>query len=77
MTQYDDRAATLQKMGRATESANGAVYDQAQANKAAVYTREDLILVVSHLSSINEQLIFVRVVLVVLAALSLLSYFGK
>lgn len=60
MTQYDDRAAHLQQMTRESERQKAESYEQADANRAAVYTREDLVLIASHISSVNEQLAWVR-----------------
>ena len=44
-------------------------YDESQARSAAVHAREDLVLVVSYLASLNRQLMWARWLLVMIATL--------
>ena len=75
MNKYDDRAVHLQQMTRASESQSDTEYDDTTVGRAAMHTREDIVLLVSYLSSVNEQLVWVRCALFVIAALLLLSLF--
>jgi hypothetical protein len=58
--QWDERAARLQERGRETEADRFGAYDDEQVRRAIVYTREDVILLVSYLSSANEKLSYIR-----------------
>lgn len=52
---WDKKAGQLQQTGRITESAKDDSYSAAEIKRAIVYTREDIILVVSYFSSLNRQ----------------------
>jgi len=73
---YNRKAADLQSRVKYAEGQNDDEgYDQSDVAKATVYTRQDLILVVSHLESLNLQLRWVRILLVVLTVTQLANYF--
>lgn len=55
MNEYDQRAATLQDMNRESEAAKGDQYDEDTVRRSIVYSREDITLLVSYLSSLNQQ----------------------
>jgi len=60
-------ASDLQEMTRLSEAEQPAIYDDDDVRKATVHTRQDLVLVVSHLSSIGDLLASIRVLLAVVA----------
>jgi hypothetical protein len=64
---WDRLAFELQRRNRETESAKEDYYTDEHARRAAVYTREDLALVVSYLSSANRQLAQIGTTLVAIA----------
>ena len=66
---YDEKAAQLQAMTRESESAKEEDFTEAQIHRAIVSSREDIILLVSYLSSVNEQLTYIRWLLIVLIGL--------
>lgn len=72
---YNRKAADLQSRVKYAESQQEEGYDQYDVSRATVYTRQDLILVVSHLESLNLQLRWVRILLVVLTVAQLANYF--
>ena len=73
---YNRKAADLLSRVKYAEGQNDDEgYDQSDVAKATVYTRQDLILVVSHLESLNLQLRWVRILLVVLTVAQLANYF--
>jgi len=43
------------------------LYDEDRVRQATIHTRQDLVMVVSHLSSIGDLLAFIRALLVVIA----------
>ena len=53
---YDEIASNLQREVRASEAAKDQDYSEAEVRRATAYTREDMVLLVSHLSSVNKQL---------------------
>lgn len=76
-TWWDVRAAELQAANRDSEGRKNERYTEEQTRRAAVYTREDLVMVVSHLSALNAQLAILcrlLVALVVIAAIALGKY---
>ena len=78
MSEYDERAGRLQQMNRASEEEKGEDYDESAVRRSIVYTREDITLVVSYLSSVNQQLAGLRRIgwaIVVLAAVSVIQKF--
>jgi hypothetical protein len=72
---YNRKAADLLSRVKYEESQQEEGYDQYDVSRATVYTRQDLILVVSHLESLNLQLRWVRILLVVLTVAQLANYF--
>ena len=71
---WDERAAGLQRWVKSEELKDRIVYDEEDVGRATVYTRLDLILVISNLSSISEQLrtisrfsFFILLVLILIA----------
>ena len=53
---WDERAADLQQKVKMDEYEDRIAYDDDEVGRATVYTRLDLILVISNLSSISKQL---------------------
>ena len=80
MTDFDQKAGQLQAMTRDTESSKEDDYSPEQVRRAVVYTREDVVLIVSYLSSVNEQLMWVRrslaVLVVLLIAMLMFKWIG-
>jgi hypothetical protein len=60
MAWWMERAARIQQGVRSDEMRDGSVYDEDAVGHAAVHAREDLVLIVSYLSSANEQLSTIR-----------------
>ena len=69
MNEYDRKAAALQDMTRDSEGEKLYAFSAEEAQAAQVRTREDLVLVVSHISSVNEQLRSLRGLLILLIIL--------
>jgi len=57
---WDEKASELQQKVRFSERDQSDLYDQDDVAKATVHMREDLVLVVSHLSSLNRQIATVK-----------------
>lgn len=66
---YDEKAAHLQAVTRESESVKEEDFTEEQIRRAIVYSREDLILLVSYVSSVNQQLTYIRWLLTVLIGL--------
>ena len=66
MRWWDKNAAGLQQMVRESESKNSLDYADDEVRRAIVHAREDIVLIVSNLSSLNKQLRTVRLLLWVL-----------
>jgi len=68
MNWWDKKAANLQRgvIHGETEASGLRDYTEEQARQAAVHARQDIILVVSHLSSANRLLASIRFTLIVL-----------
>jgi hypothetical protein len=56
MSKYDKKASRLKNSTVADEEDIGGVYDDEQVKRSVVHTRQDVILIVSYLSSLNIQL---------------------
>ncbi|MDD5461121.1 MAG: hypothetical protein PHG00_05755 [Methylococcales bacterium] len=69
MNEYDKKAGQLQSMTRNDERSSAQEYDPVQVRQAVVHGREDIVLMVSYLSSVNEQLTSIRRLLFILVAL--------
>ena len=64
---WDERAARLQDMTRASEGDGSKPdYDEETVRRSIIHTREDLILAVSLLSSANAQLRVIRICAILL-----------
>jgi hypothetical protein len=70
MKWWDMEAGRLQQAGRLTEGEKDELYSDEEVNRAVVYTREDLIMVVSYLSSLNRQIATIKVILAALLAVA-------
>lgn len=60
MTKYDDRAGSLQRGVWADHCDSNIAFNQEEIGRATVHGRMDLVLIVSHLSSLNEQTATIR-----------------
>lgn len=69
MSWWDEKAVRLQSGVRWDEQHAGSVYDQDDANRAVVHSREDIVLIVSQISSANRQLASIRLTLKVIAVI--------
>jgi hypothetical protein len=56
MAWWDRRAHALQRVVRNDEEEQVPYFDDEKEKQAVVHTRQDIILIVSHLSSVNSQL---------------------
>lgn len=77
MSWWDAKAARLQDSVRASEirSADFSQYGDDDVARAVVHTRRDVVLIVSHLSSLNSQLRIIKWLLAVIAiAASIVAY---
>jgi hypothetical protein len=78
LTKYDSEAEELQQSVRNTESEKDVEYDDSQIRQAIVHMREDVVLLVSYLSSLNRQLMWLRRLLwTVVALLAWLTIRGR
>lgn len=71
MNWWDDKAARLQQSVRSGEAdqRNLIEYDEQDARVAIVHTRQDTVMIFSQLSSANQQLRSIRVLLLVVVVL--------
>ncbi len=72
----DEKARTLQGMVRDSEMSqrvDGIDYEDEQVRQAVVHTREDLVLVYSHLSDITKLLGSIYKLLVIIAVAAVVS----
>jgi len=65
MSRYDDAAGNLQRAVKHDELDNldREDYSEAQARQSVAHTRQDIVLIVSHLSSLNKQAATIRLLL--------------
>ena len=77
MSEYDERAATLQRMNRESEGAKAEQYDEEIVRRSIVYTREDITMIVSYMSSLNQQLASLRRIAWMLVALLAVLIYQK
>jgi hypothetical protein len=68
---WDKRAARVQASVRESELENPIEYSERETRSAIIHTREDIVLVVSNLSSANGQLSMIKGALVVVALILL------
>ncbi len=66
MNKYDRNAAAQKVIMRDTEASEGMTYNEKETRRAMVHTRQDMTQLVTHLSFINKQLRWVRVLLVLI-----------
>jgi hypothetical protein len=69
MPWFDDKAGSLQSSVRLTELDKGLDYPEEDVRRATVHTRDDVVMLVSYLSSANWQLRSVRRLLMLIAVL--------
>jgi hypothetical protein len=67
MTLWDDRAAALQQEVRSSEVESQRDYDESDVRRATVHGREDIVLIVSYLSSLNKQMGWISSILCFIA----------
>jgi uncharacterized integral membrane protein len=63
---WDQKAARLQQSVRADEREGSDDYSDGDLKRSVVHAREDIVLLVSHLSSVNRQLRAIKVTLLLL-----------
>lgn len=68
---YSEKAAQLQSSIRESERNDVLEYDEAQVRQAIVHSRQDIVLIVSYIASLNEQMIGVRRLLLIVVILLL------
>ena len=66
MNKYDRNAAAQKVIMRDTEASEGMTYNEKETRRAMVHSRQDMTQLVTHLSFINKQLRWVRVLLVLI-----------
>ena len=66
MNIYDRNAAAQKVTMRDTEAREGMTYNEKETRRAMVHTRQDMTQLVTHLSFINKQLRWVRILLVLI-----------
>ena len=69
MNEYDNHAAALQRMNRESEAVKAEKFDEDTVRRSIVYTREDVAMLASYMSSLNSQLASLRRIGWVLVAL--------
>jgi hypothetical protein len=77
MSLYDQKAAELQSAVIHSESKKvySIAYDEETTKQSIVHARQDIVLLVSHLSSINDQMASIRcLLLLILCALAFFVY---
>ena len=70
---WDKDARQLHHAGLNSDGAKDEIYNGEEVARATVYTRQDLVLIVSYISSVNKQLAQIRKTLGVLAALAFVA----
>jgi uncharacterized membrane protein len=80
MSQWGEKAADLQRSTIFAELHQDNEFSESQVRRSIVHTRQDMILLVSHLSSVNEQLYSIarclasiRFILILIAVLLIIS----
>jgi len=69
----DEEARVLQDLVRDSEMSPRVYYEDEQVRQAVIHTREDLVLVVSHLSTAAKLLGSIKALLVVIAVAAVVS----
>ncbi len=75
MAWWERRASALQQAVRVSEDEISEPHSEDDAHRAAVHARQDLVLVVSHLSSLNRQIATIKLLLAALTAIAAYSIF--
>jgi hypothetical protein len=63
---WDQKAARLQRSARADEREGYDDFSDSDVRRSVVHAREDIIMLVSHVSSVNRQLRAIKVTLLLL-----------
>ena len=66
MNKYDRKATAQKILTLDSEKAEGKSYSEKDTRRAVVNTRGDIALVVNHLSFVNKQLQWIRILLVLI-----------
>lgn len=74
MSKYDEIAEGLQRSVRSGEVEVKTYYEQDQVNQAIVHGREDIVLMVSYLASLNKQIRISKYILIFILATLLAIY---
>ncbi len=74
-SKYDEEAAAVARAVSVGEDEAGADYEEPKVRRAIVHTRQDVVIVVSYLSSLNKQVRIVKwlIILVVLMLIVIAS----
>ena len=70
MAWWDKKAVQLQESVRGSERERDWISSDEHAKTAVVYTRHDMIMVVSYLSSLNRQLATIKIILTIVTAIA-------
>ena len=70
---WDVQAGKLQAAVRASQIERAEQYSDEDARRSVVYTREDTVLIVAHLSALNLQVSMIKVILMVLTSIAFLA----
>ena len=77
MSKYDKMAGKLQSAVEIEEAGRHYDYTKDDVYRSTVHARSDLVLVVSYLSSINKQLLWIRIALIILLVILIWGIFFK
>src|SRR3989338_3965709 len=69
---WHKRAGELQSSVRESENKKGYDYPDDKVRRSIVHSREDIILIVSYLQSVNEQLVIIRLFIIAIIVLFVL-----
>jgi len=75
MQWWNEKAAQLQAMGREADTGQIDTYTADEVRRAIIYTRQDVVLLASYLSSANEQLwVIARLLMAIIALLVVIAW---
>jgi hypothetical protein len=77
VTKIDSEAAALQQMTIDSEDEKGLTYSSEEVGRATVHTRQDVILLVSHISALNRQIGSIKIVLLAILLVNGIAVFVK